>query len=59
MGDPLSLLAWVLVWALVVGVVFYALGHVPLPPPLRPLITGAVAILLLVYILDRLGILGA
>lgn len=57
MGDPLSLLIWIIVVALVVYLLFWLLGQIPMPQPVRTVITVLVALLLLVYLVNRFGLL--
>jgi heme A synthase len=59
MGDPISLLLWIVVFALIVYIVFWALGQIPLPPPIRTVIVVVVALVFLVYLVQRFGLLAA
>ena len=53
----ISLLIWLLVFALVIYAVFLCLGMIPLPPPARNIVTIIVAVILLVILFSRLGFL--
>lgn len=57
MADPLSFLIWVVVVALVIYLLFWILGQIPMPPPIRTVIVVLVALLLLVYLVQRFGLL--
>jgi hypothetical protein len=56
MGDPISLLIYIVVLALVCYIVFWILGQIPMPPPLRTVIVVVVALVFLLWILRHLGI---
>lgn len=49
-----SFLVWLLILAVVFGVVFWLLGMIPLPEPLRNLAIGALALILLLILLGAL-----
>ena len=51
------LLVWILVLAVVVWLVFYVLNQIALPQPVRAVITVIVAVVLLLFLLSRLGML--
>lgn len=57
MGDPLSFLIWIIVVALVVYLLFWVLGQIPMPQPIRTVIVVLVALVLLVYLVQRFGLL--
>lgn len=52
----ISLLVWILVLAIVAWAIFTLLGMLPLPAPIRQLVTVIVALVFLLWILARLGI---
>jgi len=53
----LELLIWVIVLCLVVYLLFWILGQIPMPQPVRTVIIVLVALLLLVYLVQRFGLL--
>lgn len=57
MGDPLSFLIWIIVVALVVYLLFWVLGQITMPQPIRTVIVVVVALVLLVYLVQRFGLL--
>lgn len=57
MGDPLSLIVYILVLALVCYLVFWILGQIPLPSPIRTVVVVLIALILLLYIVRRFGLL--
>jgi hypothetical protein len=57
MGDPLSFLIWVVVLALVCYLLFWILGQIPMPAPVRTVIVVVVALVVLVYLLQRTGLM--
>lgn len=57
MGDPITFLIWVIVLALVCYLLFWVLGQIPLPQPIRTVIVVVVALVILVYLVQRMGIL--
>lgn len=57
MGDPISLIIYLLVIALIMYLVFWALGQIPLPQPIRTVIVVLIAIILILYIVRRFGLL--
>lgn len=56
MGDPISLLIWLIVVALVCYIAFWALSQIPLPQPIRTVIIVIIALVLIVFLLRQLGI---
>lgn len=56
MGDPLSLLIWLIVVALVCYIVFWMLSQLDLPQPIRAVIVVVVALILIVFLLRQLGV---
>jgi len=57
LGDPISLLIYLLVLVLVCYVLFWILGQVPMPQPVRVVVTGVIALIALVYLLRQAGLL--
>jgi hypothetical protein len=57
MTGLLSLLITVIVVALVCYILFWALGQIPLPQPIRTVIVVLVALIILVYVVTRFGLL--
>jgi len=57
MSGLLSLLIAVIVIALVCYIIFWALGQIPLPPPIRTVIVVLVALVLIIFIVNRFGLL--
>lgn len=57
MESLVMLLVWVLVLALIVYVIFWALGQIPLPQPIRAVIVVIVAIVLLLFLVNRFALL--
>jgi hypothetical protein len=57
MEGLLGLLVWIVVVALVCYVIFWALGQMTLPQPIRTVIVVLVALILLVFIVNRFGLL--
>jgi hypothetical protein len=51
----ISVLIWLLIFAVVVYLVFLILGMLPLPEPIRTVITIVVALILLLVLLQRIG----
>lgn len=56
MGDPISILIWLVVVALVCYICFWALGQIPMPQPIRTVIIVVVALVLLIFLLRQLGV---
>jgi hypothetical protein len=52
----LGLLIWLLIFALVVYVIYLILGMLPLPQPIKNIVLIIVGVLLLIYLLSRLGL---
>lgn len=50
----LSLLIWILVFALIVGVIFWVLTLFPLPPPWLNVLRAVIAIIALIWLLTWL-----
>lgn len=59
MGDPISFLIWIIVLALVCYLLFWILSQVAMPQPIRTVIVVVVALVILVYLLQRSGLLAA
>ena len=57
MGDPISLLIYLVVLVLVVWLLFYVLNQVAMPQPIRVVIIVVVALVLLVWLLRQTGLL--
>lgn len=55
-GGLISLLIWLLVFALVVYCIFLVLGLLPLPEPAKRIVTIILAVILLLALLNHLGI---
>jgi len=53
----LGLLVWVVVVCLLAYLVFYLLGMIPLPEPARVVVTILVALIFLIFIVQRFGLL--
>lgn len=53
----IELLIWLLILALIVYVVFLILGMLPLPYPARQIVTLILAIIFLLVLLERIGLL--
>lgn len=53
----ISLLIWLIVLAVVVWLLFLIIGMLPLPEPIRTIITVVIALILLLVIVQRLGFL--
>lgn len=47
-----------LIFVLIVGVIIWAIGLIPLPTPFRQIAYVIVAIIVLIYLLDALGFVG-
>lgn len=57
MSGLLGLLVAIVVVCLIAYVIFWALGQIPLPDPIRTIIIVLVALILLVFIVQRFGLL--
>jgi hypothetical protein len=57
MEGLLGLLIAIVVVCLIAYVIFWALGQIPLPDPIRTIIIVLVALILLVFIVQRFGLL--
>ena len=57
MASLVVLLVWVLVFALIGYLVFWALGQIPLPQPLRAVIVVIVAIIMILFLLTKFGLM--
>jgi len=55
--EPISFLIWVIVLALVVYLLFWVLSQIAMPQPVRTVIVVVVALVILVYLLQRTGLL--
>lgn len=56
MGDPITLLIWIVVFAVVMYLIFWVLGQIPLEPPIRTIILVVVALIFVVWLLRIAGI---
>jgi hypothetical protein len=56
-GGLVSLLIWLLVFALCVYVVYLILGMLPIPEPAKQIVCIILAVILLLVMLQRLGIM--
>lgn len=57
MEGLLGLLITIIILALILYVVFWALGQIALPQPIRTIIVVVIALVLLVYLVQRFGLL--
>ena len=57
MEGLLGLLIAIIVICLIAYIVFWALGQIPLPDPIRTIIIVLVSLILLVFIVQRFGLL--
>lgn len=57
MGDPITFIIWLIVLALVCYILFWVLGQIAMPAPIRTVIVVVVALVVLVYILQRSGLM--
>lgn len=55
--EPISFLIWLVVVVLVCYLLFWALSQIPMPQPVRTVIIVLVALVLLVYLVQRFGLL--
>jgi hypothetical protein len=55
MGDPISLLIWIVIFALVGYLLFWALGQIPLPQPVRTVVIVVVVLIFVIWLLRILG----
>jgi hypothetical protein len=55
MPNLLNLLIGVIVLALIVYIAFWVLGQIPMAQPVRAVITGVIAIILLLILIQYLG----
>ena len=53
----LGILIWLLIFAVIVWVVFLILGMLPLPEPVKTIITVVVGLILLIVLVSRLGLI--
>ena len=53
----ISLLIWLIILAVVVWLLFLIIGMLPLPEPIKTIITVVIALILLLVIVQRLGFL--
>lgn len=57
MMEPISFLIWLIVLALVVYLLMWVLGQLALPQPVRTVIVVLVALVILVWLVNRFGLL--
>lgn len=57
MAEFVTLLVTIVVVALILYVIFWALGQIPLPQPIRTVIVVVVALIILVWLVQRFGLL--
>jgi len=57
MSGLLGLLIAIVVLCLIAYLVFYALGKIPMPEPVRVVVTVLVALIFLIFIVQRFGLL--
>jgi hypothetical protein len=57
MAGLAGLLIAIIVLCLFAYVIFWALSRIPLPDPIRTIITVLIALLLLIFIVQRFGLL--
>lgn len=57
MGEPFSLLIGLIVLCLVAYVLWWALNQIPLPQPIRTVVTVVFVLIIVVYIVQRFGLL--
>jgi len=57
MTGLVGLLISIIVICLIAYIVFWALGQIPLPDPIRTVVVVLVALILLVFIIQRFGLL--
>jgi hypothetical protein len=50
------LLVWILLLCLIAYIVYWALGQIPLPQPIRAIAVVVIALIFLVYIISRFGL---
>lgn len=53
----IEFLIWIIVFALIIYVAFWALNQIQLPQPIRTVIVVVVALVLIVYLAQRFGVL--
>jgi len=56
-GEPFSLLIGLIVLCLVAYVLWWALNQIPLPQPIRTVVTVVFVLIIVVYIVQRFGLL--
>jgi len=57
MAGLAGLLIAIIVLCLIAYLVFWALAQIPLPDPVRTIITVLIALILLIFIIQRFGLL--
>lgn len=53
----MSVLIWLLIFAVVIWLVYFILSHTPIPEPVRTVVLVIVGIILLLVLFNRLGFL--
>lgn len=56
MGDPISLLIYLLVAIVIIAIIWYVMGLTSLPDPLRTIILLVVVLIVLLWLLNRAGL---
>lgn len=57
MAGLAGLLIAIIVLCLIAYLIFYALSRIPLPEPVRTVVTVLIALILLIFIIQRFGLL--
>jgi hypothetical protein len=57
MSGLLGLLITIILVCLVAYIIFWALAQIPLPEPVRVVVTVLVALILIIFIVQRFGLL--
>lgn len=56
-ASLISILVWLLVFGIIVYAVFLVLGMLPLPQPIKTIIVLLIAVVMVIWLLARLGIM--
>lgn len=57
MGDPITLLIYLLVAIVIIGIIWYVMGLTTLPNSLRTIILLVVILIVLLWLLNRSGLI--
>ena len=57
MGDPISLLVALIIILLFVYLLFWGMGRLAVPAPIRTVVIVVVALIVLVWLLQRTGLM--